>query len=73
LDVLYGGLGLSKLQVLIRKKRFVVLFSSAFGHQNLGSGLDPDPNTLEMLDPDPYPDILNTEFFCSELLFLKYG
>ncbi len=35
-------------------------FSSVFGHQNPGSGLDPDLDpyldSLEMLDPDPYPD-----------------
>jgi hypothetical protein len=32
----------------------------SLGHQNPGSGLDPDPypapDSLEMLDPDPYPD-----------------
>ncbi len=31
-----------------------VFFPSVFGHQNPGSGLDPDPNSHEMLDP--YPD-----------------
>jgi hypothetical protein len=34
--------------------------SSIFGHQYPGSGLDPDPyripDSLEMLDPDLYPD-----------------
>jgi hypothetical protein len=40
LDVLYGGLGISKLQCLIRKGRKIQLyfFSSVFGHQNPGSG-----------------------------------
>jgi hypothetical protein len=33
LDVLYGGLGISKLQFLISCK-----FFSIFGHQNPGSG-----------------------------------
>ncbi len=34
-------------------------FSSVFGHQNPGSGLDPDPDpdSLEMLDRDPYPNL----------------
>jgi hypothetical protein len=36
------------------KKNSVFLFSSDFGHQNPGSGLDPDPypDSLEMPDPD---------------------
>ncbi len=40
----------------------VFVFSSIFGHQNPGSGLDPD--SLEMLDPNPYqdPDSMN-EFY----------
>ncbi len=37
-----------------KKKNSVVFFSFVFGHQNYGSGLDPD--SLAMLDPDPYPD-----------------
>jgi hypothetical protein len=27
-----------------------------FVHQNPVSGLNPDPDALELLDPDPYPD-----------------
>ncbi len=40
LDLLYGGLGISKLQFLIKKiyKNFQLYFlSSVFGHQNPGS------------------------------------
>jgi hypothetical protein len=38
------------------QKLFQLYFSLVFGHQNLGSGLDPGyPNSLETLDP-PYPD-----------------
>jgi hypothetical protein len=60
LDVLFfGAEGFScKLQFLIKKdvKNFQLYFFSAiFGDQNPGSGLDPD--SLEMLDPDPYPDL----------------
>jgi hypothetical protein len=38
----------------IKKNCSSVFFSSVFGYQYLGSRLDPD--SLEMLDPDPYPD-----------------
>ncbi len=40
------------------EKNFLLFFSSVFGHQNPRSGLDldPDPDSLKMLDPDPYPD-----------------
>ncbi len=35
---------------------FLLFYSSVFGHQNPGFGLDqdpyPDPDSLEMLDPD---------------------
>jgi hypothetical protein len=57
LDVHYGGLGINIFYLI--KKRFkkfeLYLFPSVFVHQNSGSGLDPypDPNALEMLDPDP--------------------
>jgi hypothetical protein len=50
LDFLYGDLGISKLQFLLKKakKRFsAVIFSSIFVHQKPGSGLDPDPDSLE--------------------------
>jgi hypothetical protein len=54
LDILYGGLGISKLHFFIIKrfsKNFgCIFFSSIFGHQNPGAGLDPD--SLE-LNPDP--------------------
>ncbi len=46
LDLLYGGLGISKLQFLIKKDNF----------QPPGPGLGTDPDSLEMLDPYPYPD-----------------
>ncbi len=54
------SLDTSKLQLLIKKKKKKIvccIFSSVFGHQNPGSGLDPDPDSLEM--PDPYPDSMN--------------
>ncbi len=66
--VLYGGLGISKMQFLIKKikiKFLVVIFFSILGHQTLdpdpgsGSGIrirNPDPQLEKMLDPDPYPD-----------------
>ncbi len=40
LDVLYKGLGISKLQFFLSKngKNSIVFFSSIFGHQNPGSG-----------------------------------
>ncbi len=52
LVVLYGGMGISKLQVLNkkRKKNQLLFFPQIFGHQNPGSGLDPDPDSLKMLD-----------------------
>ncbi len=40
LDILYGGLGISKLQFLVKKSKekiSAVFFSSIFGHQNPGS------------------------------------
>jgi hypothetical protein len=38
------------------KKISAVFFSSVFGHQNPGSGLDSDPDSLEMPDPYLNPD-----------------
>jgi hypothetical protein len=34
-----------------------------FGHQNPGSELQSDPDSLKMLDPDPYldPDSMNPD------------
>jgi hypothetical protein len=54
LGVLYGGLGIKKLQFLIKKieiKFPAINFFSIFGLQTL----DPDPQLEKMLDPDPYP------------------
>ncbi len=52
LDVLYGGLSISKLQFLIKKRKksfscicFIFWFSKPRPY--------PDPDSLEMLDPDP--------------------
>jgi hypothetical protein len=45
LDVLYGGLGIGKLQFLVKKSIkffFSSKFSQIFGYQNRESGLDPD-------------------------------
>ncbi len=49
------------MQFLIKKdikKISAVFFSSVFGRQNPRSGLNPnlDSDSLEMLDPVPYPD-----------------
>jgi hypothetical protein len=64
LGILYGGLGISKLQFLIKKISSYKFFS-ILGHQTLdpdpesGSGIrirNPDPQLEKMLDPDPYPD-----------------
>ncbi len=55
LGVLYGGLGISKLQYLIKKieiKFPAINFFSILSHQTL----DLDPQLEKMLDPDPYPD-----------------
>jgi hypothetical protein len=64
LDVLYGGLGIRKLQFLIRKKNnlsavFLFLFLAI-------KTLDSEPDSLEMLDPDPYrdPDSMNPDPTC---------
>jgi hypothetical protein len=56
LGVLYGGLGISKLQFLIKKieiKLPAKIFFSILGHQTLDP--DPDPKLEKMLDPDPDP------------------
>ncbi len=54
------------MQFLIKKKDktiSAVFFLLLFGHQNPGSGLDLDPDSLEMLDPGPYPgpDSMNSD------------
>jgi hypothetical protein len=63
LGILYGGLGISKLQVLIKKIeiKFSAINFFNFRSSNPGSGSgirirDPDPQFEKMLDPDPYPD-----------------
>ncbi len=59
LDVLYGGLGISKLQFLIKKRYKTNFQLYIFLLQFLViKTLDPypDPDSLEMLDLDPYPD-----------------
>jgi hypothetical protein len=48
LDILYGGLGIGKLQFLIKKNKKI--FSSNFFQFLVIKALDPDPD----LDPDPY-------------------
>jgi hypothetical protein len=58
LDGLFGGLGISKLQFLIKetKKRFFsCIFFFNFGHQNPDADADPDPDPdlLANLYPDP--------------------
>ncbi len=62
LDVLYGGLGISKLQFLIKKRKekisaeISLIFIPPFI-----LGPHPDPDSLEMLDPDLYPDSMNPD------------
>jgi hypothetical protein len=61
LGVLYGGLGISKLQFLIKKIEIKFPFNFRPGS---GSGLriwNPDPQLEKMLDPDPYPDQCGSE------------
>jgi hypothetical protein len=65
LGVLYGGLGISKLQFLIKKIKIKVSAVNFFNFRssNPGSGSvirirNPDPQLGKRLDPDPYPDPL---------------
>jgi hypothetical protein len=62
LDLLYGGLIISKLRFLIRKRRRKIFSCIFFFSSNLWSPitLDPDPEleSLEMLDPDPELELL---------------
>jgi hypothetical protein len=53
LDVLYEGLGISKLRFLIKKD--FLKFSSCFFEFLVIETLDPDPDSLEMLDHNPDP------------------
>ncbi len=64
LDILYGGLGIGKLQFLIKKKKN---FSCNFFQFLVIKALDPDwiriRNGLQpqTLDPDPDPEKMNTD------------
>ncbi len=49
LDVLYGGLGISKLPFLIKEELFKKIQLLCLVIKTL----DPDPDSLERLDPDP--------------------
>ncbi len=51
LYVLYAGLGISKLLFLIKK--YILNISLFFGGVLIIKNLDPDPDSLEMLDLDP--------------------
>ncbi len=65
LEVLYGGLGISKMQYLIQK--ISIFFSCKFvpilGHKNPGFGLDLDGYSLISLKCwlDPDPDSMNPD------------
>ena len=61
LGVLYGGLGISKLQFLIKKIEIkfpaINLFNFRSSNPGSGSGIRiRNPQFKKMLDPDPYPD-----------------
>jgi hypothetical protein len=60
LDVLYEGLGISKLLFLKKDKNFFAVFFPFLVIKTLVSdtepAADPDPDSIEMLDPDPYLD-----------------
>jgi hypothetical protein len=65
LDILYGGLGIGKLQFLIKKKK---TFTAVIFFQFLViKALDPNWIRIrigvhpKMLDPDPDPDEMNTD------------
>ncbi len=65
LNVLYGGPGIDKLQFLIKKRwKYFQLFFSIFSKpwiRRPDSEPEPDPNSLEMLDPDPYRNSMNPD------------
>ncbi len=52
LGVLYGGLGISKLQFLIKKIK--IKFPAIIFFNFRSSNPDPDPQLEKMLDPDPH-------------------
>jgi hypothetical protein len=61
LGVLYGGLGISLLQFLIKKIEIkfpaMIFFNFRSSNPGSGSGIrirDPDPQLEKMLDPDPH-------------------
>jgi hypothetical protein len=61
LDVLLGGLGLSKLQFFINNDKYfsAVFFLQFLVIKTLDPDPKPDPELLEMLDPDP--DLINLD------------
>jgi hypothetical protein len=61
LDVLYEGLEISKLQFLIKEKYLKNLLAVFFLQFLVIKTLDPDPDSLEMLDPDPYQDSMSPD------------
>jgi hypothetical protein len=60
LAVLYGGLRIRKLQ-FFDQKRFWKISAVFFLQVLVTKTLHPDPDSLEMLDPDPYPDWMNPD------------
>ncbi len=58
LCVLYGGLGITKLQLLYLSKKYQIFFSCKIFQflviKTLDSELDPDRQLGKMLDPDPH-------------------
>ena len=59
LGVLYGGLGIGKLQFLIKKIKIKFPVVSFFQFWIIKPWIrirDPDPQLEKILDPDPYPE-----------------
>ncbi len=61
LDVLFEGLGISKLQFLIKKALKINFLLYFFSHFLVIKTLDPDLDSHQMLDPYPDPDSLNPD------------
>ncbi len=58
MGVLYGGLGISELQFLIKKTKMKFLVVNFFQFYIIKPWIwirNPDPQLEEMLDPDPDP------------------
>ncbi len=74
LGVLYGDLGISKLQFWSKIDKFLAVFFSIFGHQNPGSGFNESGSTtLPIGDPSRTQATVaylnsrcSSRFFCSE-------